>query len=659
VNDNDKMNHLAAARRPALATAIALAFSASALHAEDTLPSITVSASRFAEAADAATVGATVITAADIRRAGVADLNQAIRKIGGVYGRQSLDASPDFALDLRGFGANSAQNLVVMVDGVRMNENELGSPSLSGIPIETVERIEIIRGGASVLFGEGASGGVIQIVTKRPAANTQRASVRAEAGQFAARDLRLSAAKGWDGFALDAAYGHQQSDNYRRHNAFRQNAFAGGAQWAFTGGRAGLRIDSARQDAELPGSLTLAQFESDPRQSFTPRDHGAQDTDRYTAFWEQRVGAIDYAAELSHRAKTVRSSYFFDFGSGPMESKSRYDSHQNQFSPRLRWLANVGGMRNEFVAGIDWARWERSTDADYSKARAEQTSKAVYLRDELRFGARGRVALGARHETFDKDYVDPLSFSNPNPESASQAQNAWEAQGAYGVLPEVELYAKAGQSYRVANADENSYRASVQALKIQTSHDLELGVTVGERARQVTARVFRHNLTNEIFFDPTLNYGTNTNLDPTRRQGLEIDAQADLAPGWRLTGHAQHVQARFRAGVNNGREMVLVPKNVASLRLAWVPGDGQSADLGAQWVDSQRYGSDFTNACGARIPSFTTLDARYARTVGRWEFAVSGLDLADKQYFSNAYGCRSGIYPSDGRQLKLSARYDF
>ena len=90
-----------------------------------------------------------------------------------------------------------------------------------------------------------------------------------------------------------------------------------------------------------------------------------------------------------------------------------------------------------------------------------------------------------------------------------------------------------------------------------------------------------------------------------------------------------------------------------------MPGTGHSADIGVQWVDSQRYGSDFTNGCGARIPSYTTVDARYARRMGAWEAAVSGLNLFDRDYYSNAFGCRSGIYPSDGRQLKLSLRYEF
>jgi iron complex outermembrane receptor protein len=119
------------------------------------------------------------------------------------------------------------------------------------------------------------------------------------------------------------------------------------------------------------------------------------------------------------------------------------------------------------------------------------------------------------------------------------------------------------------------------------------------------------------------------------------------------------VDAKFTEGPNAGRQMALVPKNVLTARLAWVPGEGQSADLGAQWVDSQRYGGDFTNSCDARIPSYTTFDARYARKLGAWELALSGLNLADRQYFSNAFSCKGGIYPSNGRQLKFSARYDF
>lgn len=646
----------------ALACAMSLSLLAGTAVAQDDIPStVVITGSRFPSVESLRPIGATVITQDDIRRAGASDVNSAIRKIGGVFGRQSLDSSPDFALDLRGFGTNSAQNMVIMVDGVRLNENELANTVLSTIPIDTVERIEITRGGGSVLYGEGATGGVIQIFTRRAQAGSLHGSVFAEGGQFHEHDVRASLAQTVGVVSADIAVARQGSDNYRRNSGFDQTSASLNLQTRFTGGRAGIHVESARQDSRLPGSLSLAQFDADPRQASTPQDFGSLDTDRTNVFAEYRLGAVDLAADLSHRERNVRSNYL-SFG-----STNAYDGRQDQFSPRARWVGDMGGMLNELVGGVDLTRWKRKTTSSFSNADASQSSRALYLRDELRFDPAhdGRIAVGARHETFDKDYVDALA--QVAPESRSQALNAWEAQASYRVHPLVEAYAKAGQSYRVANADENSYRFTPDdgILEPQTSHDLELGTTLrhapGDDSRTLTMRVFRHRLKNEIFYDPTLNggWGANTNLDPTERKGFEIDAQAEIAAGWRASAHAQHVIARFTEGPNAGREMVLVPKNVLTARLAWVPGNGQSADVGAQWVDSQRYGGDFTNACAARVPSYATFDARYAVKLGAWELAATGLNLADRHYFSNAYGCQSGIYPSDGRQLKLSARYDF
>jgi iron complex outermembrane receptor protein len=638
----------------ALACAIAISIPFAA-HADEPAPAtVVVTGSRFPSNEALQPIGATVITQDEIRQAGVNDVNQAIRKIGGVFGRQSLDSSPDFALDLRGFGTNSAQNMVIMVDGVRLNENELTSSVLSTIPIDIVERIEITRGGSSVLYGEGATGGVIQIVTRRASQPGTHGSVFGEAGQFRERDVRASLSHVAGNISADVAVARQDNGGYRDNSDFKQNSVSAGLQVSYAGGRAGVRVESARQDSRLPGSLTLEQYQADPTDTKTPNDFGKLDTDRVNAFVEYRLGAVDLAAELSHREREADSNYYF----GDAASVTHYEGRQNQFSPRARWLSGLGsGMLNELVVGIDVIDWKRKTTSDFSLADASQKSKALYVRDELRFDPahNGRLALGARREIFDKDYVDAMAGGAVD--NGSQAQNAWEVQGSYAVLPQVEVYARAGQSYRVANVDENSYRTSLSLLKVQTSHDLELGASWGDSVRKLSARVFRHKLDNEIFYDPTA--FANTNLDPTRREGVEIDAEAELATGWRASAHLQHVNAKFTEGPNAGREMVLVPKNVLTARLTWLPGNGQTADVGAQWVDRQRYGSDFDNSCAARMPSFVTFDVRYAVKLGPWEVAVSGLNLADRRYYSNAYGCQTGIYPSDGRQMKLSARYDF
>jgi iron complex outermembrane receptor protein len=647
-------------RPHALALSIPLSLFACGAIAQDLpLQTVRITGPRFASDPALTPIGATVITADDIRRAGANDVNGAIRKIGGVYGRQSLDSSSDFALDLRGFGENGSQNLVVMLDGVRLSENELASAVLSTIPIDTVERIEITRGGSSVLYGEGATGGVINIVTRRASGRGLHGSARVEAGSFGQHDARLSATQGWDHLALDAAIANQGRDGYRANSKFRQSSFSGGGQWTFDGGRFGVRLERASQDSRFPGALSLDEFKADPRRTNTPDDFGSLDTRRVIASAEYRIGATELAAELSHREKDVEASYTF----GSFASRLAYDSSQTQFSPRLRRLSRLDGALNELVAGVDLIHWERKTTSDFSLADARQKSKAIYLRDEVRWNGphAARLAIGVRRELFDKDYADAAPFALPVP-SATQGLKAWEVQGSYAVLAALTLHAKAGQSYRIANADENAFRPGPNVLEPQTSHDLELGASLGDAARKVSARVFRHNLDHELYFDPTVGpsgFGANTNLDPTRRQGIEVDAEAALGPAWRISAHAQHVSAKFRAGPNAGREMALVPANVVSARLAWVPDRTQSADIGVQWVDSQRYGGDFTNSCAARIPAYTTLDARYARRIGAWEAALSGLNLGDRRYFSNAFGCERGIYPSDGRQLKVSLRYDF
>ncbi len=315
-------------------------------------------------------------------------------------------------------------------------------------------------------------------------------------------------------------------------------------------------------------------------------------------------------------------------------------------------------MLHEVVAGIDLTRWARSVGFAPDTSSNRQQSRAVYLRDELTWdGAHhARLAAGVRREKVGKDDVSAFATLD---EDASFT--AWELQGSFDPAASLTLFAKGGRSFRVPNADENGYRSSTAGLKVQTSRDIELGATVGGKALGATVRAFRHALADEIFYDPTLSnfFGANTNLDPTERKGVELDVHAALARNLRLVAHLQHVKARFTAGPNDGRDMVLVPRNIASARLSWTPPGGHSADVGAQWVDRQRYGSDFTNDCAALMPSYTTLDARYARQVGAWEFAVSGLNLTDRQHFSQAFFCRAAIYPSDGRQVKVSARYDF
>ena len=638
----------------ALASAISTFFVPFALAQTDevkTLAPVVVTASRFPNDPSMMPIGASVITADEIRSAGVNNVNEAVRKIGGVQGRQSSYGTQDFDLDLRGFGAAGNQNMVVLVDGIRLSENEQAVAMLSSIPIDMVERIEIIRGGSSVLYGDGATGGVIHIITKRGIVQGTHGSIVAEVGQFNHRELRASVMKGVDGFSLDANASRMQSDNYRDNNAARQENFSGGMQWSSREGRAGLRVDIARQDSRLPGPLALDAFYANPRQTATPDAYASIDTNRYTAYIERSLGAWELATEISHREKTVNA--MFEYAGGYTESA--YSSmKQTQISPRLRHLSTNNGITNEFVTGLDFAHWTRDTErGGYSHVVATQNSEAIYARNEIKW-EKIRVAFGARHEIFDKDSTGDEIYNR------KQSLNAWELQGSYAVTSLLSLFAKGGQSYRVANADDNAYLGGV-ILKPQTSHDWEVGISLGDRAHKLTAKLFQHRLHNEIAFNPFsfINY----NLDPTRRQGMELEVATRLATSWSLSAQWQHMNAEFTDGPNAGREIPLVPKNKLTARLNWLPADGQTASVGMTWVSVQRYDNDFDNSCTTKIPSYATLDARYAKRTGPWEFAIVGENLTNRQYYSYALkstdNLRFNVYPNAGRQLKISVRYDF
>ncbi len=286
------------------------------------------------------------------------------------------------------------------------------------------------------------------------------------------------------------------------------------------------------------------------------------------------------------------------------------------------------------------------------------------MRDELRFDAahEGRVSAGVRREIFDKDFSDPLGYGSTAYKTA-QGLNAWELQASYMPVAGLTVYGKAGQSYRVANSDENALTpVPNEALKPQQSHDLELGASYATAAQKVTARVFRHNLTNEIFYDPTI--FTNTNLAPTRREGFELDAEQRIGADWNVSAHYQHVDAKFTAGANSGKQMVLVPENTLTARLSWNSADGPDRRhrraVGRQpalWLGLRQH-------LLRQDPRPTPRSTRAMhRKFGPWELALAGSNLSDKHYYSQAFTCdakgKSGIYPSDGRQLKVSVRYEF
>ncbi|MFB0898026.1 MAG: TonB-dependent receptor plug domain-containing protein, partial [Polaromonas sp.] len=221
-------------RLAVLALFLPAAFVASGQNlAVNTLPETLVTGSRIVGPRDAQPFGTSVITAEYIQRSGAATVNEAIMRLLGVPGRQDFYGGGDYSLDLRGFGTTSDSNQVVVVDGIRISEADTGGTRLAGIPIESVTQIEVIRGSGAVLYGEGATGGVIIITTKsgKGVARENAASIYAAAGSYGLREGRANATLASGSFSLNVNAMNREAGNHRDNFHSHSNALSAVAQW--------------------------------------------------------------------------------------------------------------------------------------------------------------------------------------------------------------------------------------------------------------------------------------------------------------------------------------------------------------------------------------------------------------------------------------------
>lgn len=633
----------------ALPLALAAAFPS---FAQTQLREVVVTATRFPESAASLPFGVGVITAEDIEAAGVNSVPDAVMKLLGVPGRLDISGGNNYTLDLRGFGVTADSNQVVIVDGLRLNEADLSSAGLAAIPIESVHRIEVLRGTGAVLYGEGATGGVIVVTTKAGAGvkRVNSAQLYGAAGSNGLQDLRASAVLASGGFSLDVSADDRRSDGHRENFASVSEGLAVSGQWSNDWLRLGVRAGRNSLDSGLPGALTAAQYAADPHQASFTTDHGSSKNRNAGFFAEASMGDWLLAADLNHRSKEIVSVY-----SG---SAYGYDVDASNYSVRARLNGKLGSSDNVFVIGYDDASWDRTSAFTPVGTVARANSSAFYVKDDLTISSTStRLSVGWRTEEIKKSEGSSATDLNDR-------QHAWDVGVSQPVMKDITIYGRVGSSYRLANVDEFSFTTPGVPLKAQTSRDVELGARWNLVHGQVEFRWYRNALQNEIGFDPAATgpfgpFGANINFDPTQRQGLEIEVKQELNPTLDLSLNAALREAKFTAGVYVGNDLALVPKQTLAVRADWRPAPGHTVDGGLKWVAEQN--PDFANAC--KMPSYTTVDLRYAYQFGKAEFAVGVENLTDAKYYTQAYACATGdptsIYPEAGRTVAASLRVKF
>ncbi len=631
------------------------------VHAENISPdAIVVTATRFETAKDEKPIATQIIQGDEIRDASATSLSEVLNKLGGVHTRINLSGGPDAPLDLRGFGMTGDQNTLVLLNGQRISENEGVSARISTIPLNSIDRIEILRGAGAVLYGGGATGGTINIITKSPAINGQTGSVYSAIGSNNMRDLRASiqAGDGNLGIALNAQ--RFASNNFRANNRSAQDSVNGEIRLGRGEEFVSFNFSADTQNARLPGARTEAQMLTDLRGTSTPNDYANTKSHSEFVRAEKRLMDITLAIDAGQRHKNSVS----DVGGSGL-----YNTHVDvtSVSPRLLWRNTLAGKDSLITAGFDVHDWNYKTDLYSRDENGQQKNQAVYFRDEINFSPKTRLNLGVRRERVTQIQTESTT---PLPDiSGLQNLTAQEIALSQVLTQTTSIYGRIGKSFRIANIDENRcWAGPCELLKAQTSDEKEVGAEWKVRGSSLRASLFDIQLENEIHFNRLVGgFGSNVNLSPTLRRGVEIEGKQRVSGALDISARYMRTEAKFKEGIYGGvnvagHDVPMVPKDRVGVNVGWKFNEKTKLNYNLSYVGKQRFDNDQANQAKL-MSSYSVSDLKISHEIGSWRLSAGVNNLFNKNYFSyaitNSTYSSFNAYPDAGRNGYFSAEYRF
>ncbi len=669
---------------------------------------IVIYASRFEGLIDNAQPQTHIISNKEIQQSGLSNVSEVLQKIGGLNIKQNLDGSSNGVVDVRGFGDAADNNVLVLLDGVRLSENEQSAARTSSIPLEAIDHIEITRGGNSVLYGDGATGGTINIVTKFKAKDLTVAT--AGVGSYSSLQSSIFHARKNEDVSL-TFFGRQSKNTGYRSSAGTDERSAGfsGIKHLSASDSLGIRIVVGNERNKLPGALPIAYLESNPRAAQVPdyKSTTRVNTSSITLFGTTNLRPdVQLKVDLNHtkktntwdynyNASTVYSGYDPAVHPGQLPNAwgtTHSNSHTNSLSPRIKvedFLTQGGNL----IIGYDWREYKNSSDAyktnsdshyysaaetstninDGSNAEKSFKSRGTYVRTQLPMNNQDMVTLGARSQTYqqvssanyysggntascDPGWCDPSSWKFNNSGKAT----AYETQYTRVIQPNLKGYVRVGKSFRFANLDDNA-QASNNNLKPQTSQDHEIGITYNDKKHRSSLVVYESYLTNEIGF----NGSNNVNFDPTKRHGIELSNRYTINTQVNLLSSINWGESQFTRGSYAGRTVPGTSSLTGSMGAQYQFDAKQRVSWQTRF-SSNAYASNDMNNSQYQRPGFGVSDINYAYSEKNWQVIgsinnVFNKNYADSAIYKSAYYplYKLTVYPNSGRHVGITGRYSF
>lgn len=529
----------------------------------------------------------TVIGQDEIARTNVKDFTDLLRRVPGVnaftYGQGDI-GSP---IRMRGFSGNAhGGDVAIYVDGVPQNfpsasQGGSGMSDLSWLTPDMIERIEVIKGPFSALYGDQARSGAINITTRTGGAS----SLSATLGRYGYGKLNGVLVKEGTHGTLFAAGEVLTSEGFRDNSDMTRGNLFAKYTVPLSDGLLSLRGHYYKVSFDSPGYLTLADLRAgivDPRDANPYAVPLFGDAERYGA-------VLNYAprGEAGWNATAYVEHYEKNRTNGGTAPSTNFQSDdRNLFGGRLLHTSRFGdlallsaGAEMRYDRGDAWNQRYTNGQASglYTNAyRLELLTYAAFVQGQLKIAEPLKLVAGLRHDRFDYD-IDNLK--RPAASTTYEASVTTPRIGlVYTPVDALELYANYGEGFRSAGAPEISPQGpgviplgsaggvasgDLRPPKVE-SYDVGFNARLGP-AWRVGASLYTTKNSSEIR-ETFSGSGVFEPIGDTEREGYEVDFDFVPDPAWRLYGSYGYVRARVQNPVVAGRDLIAgLPDRVAGL----------------------------------------------------------------------------------------------
>lgn len=603
-----------------------------------TMKEVVVTGTRYEREIDKVPANITVIREKEIRESGAQSVPELIQFLSGVIVRDLNGNGNNQVVDMGGFGDSADRHVLVLVDGRRVNPIDMSGVRWTTIPIENVERVEILHGAGSVLYGDNAVGGVINIITKTIRG---RHEFRGEYGIGNLDTKKGTMQMGFISKGTGIQFGFTQfrTDGYRDRSETERSNFHFKIRHET---ESVLSIffegDVNSVDYQLPGALTETQMNENREQAVNPNDQGKDEDMTSLMGFEADFGENGLLTlTLSRRAENRESDMaswwsFMDFDVTTYGIVSQYVLDKEIFSKENRFTFGVDFYDTDYEASRGAFKGAKTNTYDHSRQLV-----AGYFQNECTLLPGFILNTGLRYES-PKLRLGGNLAGNLVEYRVHEGEWAWNIGASYSFTPDFSAFARIYRAFRYPTVDEymSLFTGAInQELKQETAIGYEIGAKVLKLKKfRMDMRAFLLNVDDEIAWNNNTNQ--NENLEETRHMGGEINFNISPLKIMSIYGSLGYLSAKFTKGENDGKKIPLVPKWKGNLGMRLSPWDGLNLRLQYNYVGERYFGNDYANT-QKKMDDYGTVDFYLSYKVKKLEFFLNGKNIFNKKYSDYGY----------------------